>query len=260
MWWGWKLIIFTIAVFLFSMVFSPLAAIWGGKTFQRSPTGKAIIKLDPWIFTLVTVGVSLLMVGYLDRRPLPSVGLHLYSSWWQELGLGIAIGCLMLVLSALLFWGLSRHNPFQKPRVSHFAKIHAHLRGAVGEELLSRGYPLQTLIGGIGLYPAVAVTSAFFGLLHYQRLGWMGALGTSLTGLLLAVPILKTNALWMSIGIHLGWNLLEAALMARDLQPTHRRYVAEGIVEGVFLLLLFWLPLHPHPEMERLWREYILRP
>jgi len=263
MWWGWKFILFFIAILFLSIVFSPLAVFWGSKVLQSNPVGKVkrTIKIDPWILTFMTLGVSLLMTQYIDQRPLSSLGLHFYASWWKELGQGILIGGIGLVLAAVILRALSKHYRFKRPTFTNFSKVHAHFRGALGEELAFRGYPLQTLVGGIGLYPAIAVTSAFFGLLHYQRARWLGVVEAGLAGLLLSIAVLKTKALWLAVGIHFGWNLLEAVFRVRheDVQPTqlHFRYFAAYIVVLLFMLMLILMPIGSHPEVEELWEEYI---
>lgn len=267
MWWGWKLLVFIVATLVLSVIFSMLLAFLRREGLQHSPSGKLTIKLDPWVFTLVLLMVSLLITGHLDRRPLSSLGFHFYSSWWKELVVGITFGGVEVVVSATIFWMLSGQNPFKKASILDFSKAYLHFRGAIGEELFNRGYPLQTLIGGIGPYPAIAVTSAFFGFLHYQSLRqlgshWMGVIYLSLSGALLAIAVLKVKALWLAVGWHFSYNLLEAAFCLRDkeLQDIRKRYLAALVTTIVLLIVLIWLPIQPHPEMERLWNEYILRP
>ncbi len=140
-----------------------------------------------------------------------------------------------------------------------FTSLPAIFRGAFGEELLVRGYLLQTLVSGLGIYPSVGLTSIIFGVLHYQVSGWLGAITTTCAGLLLAMAVMKTKALWVAVGIHYGWNALEALLSLKRLH-SRERYLVEIFIIIFFWLLLLALPVQPHPEMERLWNEYILRP
>lgn len=249
---------FFITTLGLALVLSLSVFYWNKKALPRDPaTGKLNIKINPWLLTLVILGVSLLMVRYIDHRPLQSLGLHFYFSWWLELALGIIIGCAMLIVMALMLRILTKKSP--KPLLAKFVKVLEHLRGAIGEELAVRGYPLQTLIEAVGIYPAVFTTSLFFGLLHFQNQRWLGAVAASLAGLLLATVVLKTNALWMAIGLHFGWNFLES-LLGLGGENSRQRYLIEIIVIIVFWILLMMLPIQPHSEMEGLWREYILRP
>lgn len=265
MWWIWKLVIFFLAVFLLPVALALLANLLGLKKIRDPQTGKVQIRVGAFLAAPVVLGVSLFMVGYIDYRPLASLGLHFYPSWWKELSLGIVMGGMMVPIMTAVFWALTQKNPFQQATFKGFVKSPARFfgifLGALNEELIGRGYPLQTLIGGIGLYPAIAVTSAFFGLLHYQRVRWLGFVEASLAGLLLAIAVLETKALWLAVGIHLGWNFLEAVFRMRheDVQPTqlHFRYFAAYIVVLLFMLMLILMPIGSHPEVEKLWEEYI---
>lgn len=256
MWWILKVLSFFIAILALSFIFSLFIRILITKALPRdSATGKLNIQVDPWLLTLMALGVSLLMTQYVDHRPIMSLGLHFYSSWWIELALGIIMGCIMLM--ALILWGFTKKN--LKLSLAKYVTLPGHIRGAIGEELAVRGYPFQVLAGAIGVCPTVLVTSAFFGLLHYQSQGLLGAVDTSLVGVLLATAVLKTKALWLAVGIHLGWNFAET-LIGLGKVTSRERYLAEMFVIIVFWLLLMALPIQPHPEMERLWSEYIRRP
>ncbi len=257
MWWLLKFIVFFIVVLLLALLLSPLARLWGARAFQKNPNGTLKITLDPWILVVTLLSVSLLMTAYWDRRPLASLGVSFHSSWWQELVVGFIVGGVMLSLLAFIL-RMWEKAPCQLQRQS-LASWLGIFRGALGEELLLRGYPLQTLINSLGVYPAVGVTSVIFGFLHYQTSGWLGASATTFAGLLLATATIKTKALWMAIGIHWGWNMLEAFLNLTGLH-SKERYWVELTVVILFWALLMALPIQPHPEMEKLWQEYIFRP
>ena len=77
--------------------------------------------------------------------------------------------------------------------------------------MLSRGYHLQTLASGTNLFWGVLISSAIFSAFHlvnpYATLA--SAVGIFLAGLFLALGYLRTGQLWLSIGLHLGWNFFE---------------------------------------------------
>lgn len=90
----------------------------------------------------------------------------------------------------------------------------SYLFVAVGEEVLSRGYHLQNLIDDTNLPWAIALSSAFFSLLHFlnPHYDWKAALGLSAAGLFLAYGWMRTGSLWLPIGLHLGWNFFEGTV------------------------------------------------
>ncbi len=82
------------------------------------------------------------------------------------------------------------------------------------EELLSRGYQLQNLADGLNLFWGVTISSAVFGILHLgnPNATWLSAVGIFFAGLFLAYGYLRTGQLWLSIGLHLGWNFFEGVI------------------------------------------------
>jgi uncharacterized protein len=84
---------------------------------------------------------------------------------------------------------------------------------AVGlaEETLSRGYHLQNLAEALGLPAALLLSSTFFSLLHVGNPGFtvLAGAGLILAGLFLASGWVRTGRLWLSIGLHIGWNFFE---------------------------------------------------
>ena len=84
---------------------------------------------------------------------------------------------------------------------------------AVGwsEEIVFRGYLLQNLRDGIELWRAVALMCVFYGAVHMPNPN-----STLLSGTLIAVigflrifGWLRTSQLWLSMGMHAGWNFFQ---------------------------------------------------
>lgn len=208
--WGWRLALFVISLFLLLILLSPLAYFWGETPFKD---GTIDIKVNAWIASLAILLVSVASVKYFDnkyfdKRPLGSLGLKLHEAWRQELFIGICLGAFLSLLQlpvALVLLSVKREVAtldLQSP----FLMLIGDVRGAVGEELLFRGFPLQVLIEGIGIAPALFVSTVLFGLAHLQEQGWLGVVHAGGGGILLAVSYLKTRALWMPIGIHFAFN------------------------------------------------------
>jgi membrane protease YdiL (CAAX protease family) len=85
---------------------------------------------------------------------------------------------------------------------------------AWSEELLSRGYHLQTIASGMNLFWGVLLSSAIFGVLHLGNPGanWASTLGIFLAGIFFAYGYIRTRQLWLPIGMHLGWNFFEGVV------------------------------------------------
>lgn len=92
------------------------------------------------------------------------------------------------------------------------------------EEMVFRGYGLDTLRAALGLPGALALSIALFA--RYHGSGAKRFLGLSIAGLLLALLRLRTGNLWLVAGFHLAWNLMQKAVFgppdgAPSLRPIH---------------------------------------
>jgi len=173
------------------------------------------------IVELVAVTLSVYLARrFLDKRPFAGLGLKLDSRTLPDLlaGIGIAAGIMALVFGLHLALGWLTVEGFawereDLPSVLGGMALMFVIFALTGwnEELLSRGYHLQTLVSGTNLLWGVVISSVIFSVLHLSNPGalWNSAAGIFLAGLFLAYAYLRTGQLWLSIGLHLGWNFFE---------------------------------------------------
>jgi hypothetical protein len=83
---------------------------------------------------------------------------------------------------------------------------------AFGEELITRGYPFQTLVGPLHLLGALIATSVPFAVMHIYNPGAneYSMANTFLAGCVLGMIVAYTRNLWPAIGAHFGWNIATA--------------------------------------------------
>ncbi len=87
----------------------------------------------------------------------------------------------------------------------------ASLLTGLTEEFCLRGYLLQVFNKGLGFWPALAITSLLFGLVHIGNHG-EGGIGIAtavMGGAIMALGVRGTGALWWSIGLHGAWDYAE---------------------------------------------------
>ncbi|MBZ5584699.1 MAG: CPBP family intramembrane metalloprotease [Acidobacteriia bacterium] len=137
--------------------------------------------------------------------------------WWNRaagdnltLGLsaGVAAACLVTGLPLLLGWAsIVRDHPASGEGIV-FAVL-CLAAGAVGEEIVFRGYGLQILIAGLGPWAAVIPIGLLFGLLHAANpdATSVGVINTAAFGVLFGYAYLRSRDLWLPIGLHFGWNV-----------------------------------------------------
>jgi membrane protease YdiL (CAAX protease family) len=166
---------------------------------------------------LVTLAAILaafkLLTAVFDRRPVGSVGLAFHDRWGRELGHGLAVGSVMIVLVVVLerACGLVHFSYAPLPVLQGASFTFVVLAvAAINEEAIFRGYPFQRLVESITPVGAIAVASALFGLGHLgnPHHTWISTANTMLVGIPFAIAYLRTRSLWMPIGMHFVWNFL----------------------------------------------------
>jgi CAAX protease family protein len=88
--------------------------------------------------------------------------------------------------------------------------------GAAAEEMLFRGYPLQTLMRSWPVWVALIPTSVPFALVHLDNPNVVPGFtmaNTVLAGAWLAIAYWRTRSLWFPLGVHWGWNWMQGAVI-----------------------------------------------
>jgi membrane protease YdiL (CAAX protease family) len=82
------------------------------------------------------------------------------------------------------------------------------LFGAIGEEMLFRGYGFQLLMGRLGRFATILPVAVLFGAMHAQNqnVTTLGLVNTVGFGIVLGYALARSGDLWLPIGIHFGWN------------------------------------------------------
>jgi membrane protease YdiL (CAAX protease family) len=148
-----------------------------------------------------------------ERGRLVDIGMGWSAASRRNLALGIlgGIGAALVVLIGPV---LVRAADVEAAPDSHlqwgsliFVSI-VLLFGAVGEELLFRGYAFQVLVRSVGPFATILPVSVLFGLAHStnQNVSMLALVNTVLWGVLLGYAFIRSGDLWLPIGLHFGWN------------------------------------------------------
>ena len=153
--------------------------------------------------------VSLLVVRFVDRRPVDSFGLGLHGWTLRELGHGLLLGSGMAILAALPSLAGGSITVAESP-AKGVVPIIVVLLLAAGEEVLFRGYLFQRgleLAGDIG---GVVIFSVLFLAAHLGNPGLTPIAGVNLVlaGFFFGALFVATRSLWSVIGAHASWNIL----------------------------------------------------
>jgi len=212
---GWRFLIQTILFFLFGTIVAILAASLG-------------LDLGSLIFGnvlnfIAVTGSVFIARRWLDKMSFESLGLKLSQQALIDVlvGIGITVVQMGLIFVAMLALGWLRFEGF----AWEFDPISTVITGVLtffigfifvgwNEELLSRGYHLQTIASGTNLFWGVIISSAVFGLLHLANpsASWVSTAGIFFAGIFLAYGYIRTRQLWLPIGLHIGWNFCEGVV------------------------------------------------
>ena len=210
---GWRLFLQTLLLFVFGIVVSFAGSLFGGIGSAASIWAQ--------VLNLIAVTGSIYVARrWLDKRSFESLGLKLNQQTLMDIlaGIGITfvqmgfIYIVMLGLGWLTFTGFAwQFDPINVVVTNVVTFLVVFIFVGWTEELLSRGYHLQTIASGFNLFWGVIISSAVFGLLHLgnPNATWVSAAGIFFAGIYLAYGYIRTKQLWLSIGLHIGWNFFE---------------------------------------------------
>jgi uncharacterized protein len=209
---GWRLLLFML-----------LTGVLGWGIYTGLPgsitTAQPLSSIFPFVIMLV---VTWFVTRFVNHKPLAAVGLWLHPRAFRECGIGLLIGFLMMTGIFLLELGLGTLH------LSWRGLSAAEIAGAVGisllsfgfsamfEELLFRGYLLQTMMQWMTFLPALLVMSLLFGAAHTQNphATVLSTANVLLAGVWLSFAYLKTRSLWLPFGLHLSWNFAQTTIYA----------------------------------------------
>ncbi|MGT2948103.1 CPBP family intramembrane glutamic endopeptidase [Streptococcus devriesei] len=157
-------------------------------------------------------------VKWAEKRPISSLGLF-RENWIKDIVKGWGVG--MLVFSAAflltyLFGGVElRSVNFSTAAVlSVLSTIPFWFIQGGTEELLTRGWLLPLINKRSNLAAAVGISSSLFGLMHLanSHVTVFSILSIILSGVFMALYMLKTDNLWGVAGLHGAWNFTQGNL------------------------------------------------
>lgn len=216
---GWRLLIQTILfITLMLLVSIPVALI---AFIVRGDVSSTAYFIANMIVELIGVTLSVYLIRrFLDKRSFVSLGLALDQRVIYDLIAGMVITFIMMGSIFAAMWTLGwlkfqsfawNIEPPSQVILQTLTFFFIFILVGWNEELLSRGYHLQTIASGMNLFWGVVISSAVFGLLHLgnPNATWVSAAGIFFAGLFLAYGYVRTKQLWLSIGLHIGWNFFE---------------------------------------------------
>jgi len=156
---------------------------------------------------------SIILLKYLDKRPVAMLGFGFYKGNIKELSVGMLIGLLIggISVALLYLFGFATFslNTIQFDLIIYLICILIILLiSAAFEEVLFRGYIFQALLESRNLIAALIIFSLVFGAAHLSNDGITAyaIIFTICAGVFLGVLYFRTRSLWICIGMHYIYN------------------------------------------------------
>ncbi|HEX8501099.1 MAG TPA: CPBP family intramembrane glutamic endopeptidase [Pyrinomonadaceae bacterium] len=224
----WRLAVFAVAYLAcvtaaFVGTDFALALLLPRETYERLVGG-----VWGWILQSAALFAPAALVGWgcargLEDLPWRSLGWAPHKGWLRDglfglLAGGAAVGLAALVGAAAGVYGFAPNGAAGGGALARTLAVSGvvFLLGAVAEEMLFRGYPLQTLLRSWPLWVALVPVSVPFALVHLANPNVAPGftfVNTVLAGVWFCVAYWRTRSLWFPLGLHAGWNWVQGAVL-----------------------------------------------
>jgi uncharacterized protein len=132
-----------------------------------------------------------------------------------EISLGFLFGGAFITAMWLILWSVKLYSAHRGVWRGWFGDlVFDSYISAVLEELAFRGVMLRIFSRVWGVPAGVVLSSILFGAAHFTHGSWLGILGIVVNaGLAMGLLYVITGRLWMSIGMHLGFDFIETSVL-----------------------------------------------
>lgn len=200
----WAILLFAIVLgFFFASVFG---AGWIG--LRRN-----WFYLPPIVLPLIACGVYAILVRQFERRT--PWEFQIDGRTIAEIPLGFLFGGAFITAMWLVLWSFNLYSAHRGVWSRWFDDLlFDSYISAVLEELAFRAVVLRISARVWGVRSGVVLSSIIFGLAHFAHGSWLGIFGIIINaGIAMGLLYVITGRLWMSIGMHLGYDFIETSVL-----------------------------------------------
>ena len=214
---GWRIFLFIIiTIGIVKLLEFTIDNLFGGLPEDKT------LRFFFSILVAAIAGTTAVIIArrYLDKKTMLSFGLKLDSFAIKDWLFGFLLSFLMAgsVFLLLLWFGLLEFESVNLDIITlkflwNFLLMFVTFCILVAwwEELVFRGYLLQNMISGMGKTWAVLISCVLYGVVHATNPN-AGIISSSiivLFGFMRLYGYLRTSQLWLSMGMHAGWNFFQ---------------------------------------------------
>ncbi|HKT15824.1 MAG TPA: CPBP family intramembrane glutamic endopeptidase [Allosphingosinicella sp.] len=141
----------------------------------------------------------------------------------RELPIGLALGAAMMAAAVLLLWAGGWIILGRREVTGAWEAVGLSVQSGVAEEVVFRLIVLRLVWRAFGPWAALAFSAFVFGALHLSNpnSSWFAAICIMIeAGIMLAGFYILTGRLWVSIGVHAGWNFTQGWIFGAAVSGT----------------------------------------
>lgn len=226
---GWRILVFCVLFWCFSASIFFIRPLLGDIDKSTFLTEYRLLIVG--VLTISAVLSVLIVRKFIDKRPYVTIGLHLGRGGWKDVLFGFALSGMMagLFFISAMALGVVQFDSFN-PQITGGTDLISWLKVMfsgilmlalvemilVGfwEELVFRGYLFRNMKQGMGLILTIVISCLLYGLVHYTNPNAtiMSSAIIVVLGFLRIYGVLLTNMLWLSMGMHIGWNFFQGPI------------------------------------------------
>jgi uncharacterized protein len=230
---GWRATVFGLVFFFATSLLSVVLVFilslgLGTEGATAFLTGNWGFVVQGLILFLCATLIGFACLKLFEDLPLKALGWTFHRHWLRDWFVGSILGAVTILfatLVAVLFGGFkfAFSGTTTLPAVGKTLGVSCliFIFAAAAEEVLFRGYPLQTFTRANFIWVGIVITSIFFAMAHLgnpnqtttRTVNILAVVNTALAGVWLAVIYLKTRSLWLPLGVHWAWNWMMAAVL-----------------------------------------------
>lgn len=203
---------------------------------------------------LVELAISWLLLWFLYKTDLSVLGFYPTKNRVYDFIFGfftIAIFCLLHFKTIAILTNHEFAINKNFTTIQFFKSAWWVLASVLYEEFLFRGALLYILIKKLGINKACIISGIAFGIYHWFSYGVVGNpvqmifvfFTTGIWGVAFAYAYARTKSLYLPIGLHLGWNLINIIVFSKGPLGTQLLLNNDKKLDGIVSLVFFLLPI-----------------
>jgi len=176
---------------------------------------------------------------YIDKESFYNMGFSVKNRLFDFV-LGLSIGAILMSLGFVILIALGALEVIS----IHFnlpvflASLILMILVAVHEEVITRGYLLNSLMGVTNKYVALSISSLLFGALHLMNpnISVMSFINITLAGFLLGISYLHSKNLWFPMALHFSWNFFQGPILGFEVSGQEIQSLITQKISGYELI------------------------